>query len=585
MKRLLSVLTLTGLALILVALAAGMVHAAEKMRFARVSESEGDAWVLRAGMDEWEPCGVNTPLGESDIVETEDDSYAEVQLDDGTVISLSEETRLDFKSLRFNDKGSEVSVLCLPYGSIRMMVARFADLAEYLTVDLPSGRVHVDENTSLRINVKGSKASEVLVYRGEAILEGVDGEVAVRGGRQGYLDSDGYLGPVRELHESRDYFDLWCSERYDKYREPESTAYLDDDVYHAGAYDLDYHGTWVYVSDYGYCWRPRVRLGWYPYSSGHWVWSVHWGWTWVSYEPWGWIPYHYGRWTYTWRWGWVWVPGSVWGPAWVVWIYYDDCVGWAPLCPYDYPCDCYYFWCRGPWTYVYRYSFYHPYMVYRYRAKGKYRYYKWGEKRYRYRDGKGYRTEEYRTAGPQAPKWALKKAGPSVAEGLSMKTGKKAMRKVGIESSKGMAHVAGSSRELPQKPRTVEVSGERSRGLNETEKTHVTRRNSGKLPQKPNVHGTKKEDRAERNSSGRSERASSSKARSHDIKRPTQNTERLRAPESEEERATPARRVETRQTEYSREKRGVSRYRVEPPRTQGRPERAAPKTQKKSRGF
>jgi len=588
MKRLLSVFALAGLALILVVVAAGMAHAAEKMRYARVSESERDVWVLRAGTDEWEPCGVNTPLGESDIVETEDDSYAEIQLDDGTVVSLNEETRLDFKTLRFKNNGSEVSVFSLPYGSIRIRVARFADLADYLVVDLPTGRVYVDESTSLRINVKGSKASEVLVYQGEAILEGKDGEVAIRGGRQGYLDSDGYLGPVGRLREGKDYFDLWCSERYSKYKNVDSRAYLNDDVYYAGVYDLDYHGTWVYISDYGYCWRPRVRLGWYPYTNGHWVWSVHWGWTWVSYESWGWIPYHYGRWSYTWRWGWIWVPGRVWGPAWVVWGYYDDCVGWAPLCPYDYPCHCYHYWCRGPWTYVYWNSFYNPHRVYKYGPKGKYKHYKWGKKRYRYKDGKGYKTDNYEMVGPEAPKWAMKDTKSSVVQKASMKTSKEVMPEDRTESSKDVVSVARSRRELPQKPKTAEVRAQRTPGANERDETPVvTRRNNESLPEKPNVSETRREEQPERDDRRTRESPSPSRSRSYDSddERPTQNTEKARAPVSEEKSSSPTKQSRATRTVYTRGKREVSQYRAEPKRTEERPKPTTPKPGRKTKGF
>jgi hypothetical protein len=91
------------------------------------------------------------------------------------------------------------------------------------------------------------------------------------------------------------------------------------------------HGTWVRHASWGRVWRPRVTVGWRPYTHGYWGWSPY-GWTWVSSEPWGWS-YHYGRWGWYDHYGWVWVPGTVWAPAWVDWWEADGWIGWAPLGP------------------------------------------------------------------------------------------------------------------------------------------------------------------------------------------------------------------------------------------------------------
>ncbi len=97
--------------------------------------------------------------------------------------------------------------------------------------------------------------------------------------------------------------------------------------------NLDAHGEWREVGDYGYCWQPRgVDRDWRPYSDGRWVYTDA-GWTWDSDEPYSWAVYHYGRWARVDRIGWVWVPGTEWGPAWVSWRRSDRHVGWAPLPP------------------------------------------------------------------------------------------------------------------------------------------------------------------------------------------------------------------------------------------------------------
>jgi hypothetical protein len=96
------------------------------------------------------------------------------------------------------------------------------------------------------------------------------------------------------------------------------------------------YGSWYYVEDYGYCWRPNlvaVSPGWQPYShGGRWVYTTS-GWYWQSDYTWGWAPFHYGRWYRHSHHGWMWQPGAVWGPAWVSWRTSADYCGWAPLPP------------------------------------------------------------------------------------------------------------------------------------------------------------------------------------------------------------------------------------------------------------
>lgn len=99
---------------------------------------------------------------------------------------------------------------------------------------------------------------------------------------------------------------------------------------------LSPYGTWVEVSDYGWCWQPTVgtiNVGWRPYcDNGRWVWTSG-GWYWQSYYSWGWAPFHYGRWCHVPARGWCWTPGTTWAPSWVTWRQCDDHFGWAPLPP------------------------------------------------------------------------------------------------------------------------------------------------------------------------------------------------------------------------------------------------------------
>jgi hypothetical protein len=96
--------------------------------------------------------------------------------------------------------------------------------------------------------------------------------------------------------------------------------------------ELDAYGGWVYSDRYGRVWRPSVAGSWRPFSYGDWVYDGY-DWVWYSYEPYGWMVYHYGNWYYDPFYGWVWIPGRTWSRARVVWIQYDNYIGWAPLPP------------------------------------------------------------------------------------------------------------------------------------------------------------------------------------------------------------------------------------------------------------
>ena len=106
-----------------------------------------------------------------------------------------------------------------------------------------------------------------------------------------------------------DVWDRWNYARTDELLDAVSARYVPSGVY--GVDDLDHHGSWRVVQDYGAVWVPEaVPTGWVPYSSGRWIWDPHFGWTWVDTAPWGWAPYHYGRWVFVGG-HWAWAPGPL----------------------------------------------------------------------------------------------------------------------------------------------------------------------------------------------------------------------------------------------------------------------------------
>jgi hypothetical protein len=141
-----------------------------------------------------------------------------------------------------------------------------------------------------------------------------------------------------------DGFDTWSAERDRRYERSRSATYVSPQM--IGYADLDEHGRWESVAEYGALWYPAsVAADWAPYRYGRWSWVGGWGWTWVDDAPWGYAPFHYGRWVhYRGRWGWA--PGGfvarpVWSPAMVAWYggsgwsasvnFGAPVYGWVPL--------------------------------------------------------------------------------------------------------------------------------------------------------------------------------------------------------------------------------------------------------------
>jgi hypothetical protein len=97
--------------------------------------------------------------------------------------------------------------------------------------------------------------------------------------------------------------------------------------------ELAPYGDWYEHPRWGLVWEPNVDDEWRPYSLGYWTFTDDYGWYWVSDEPFGWAVFHYGRWVLDEDDGWLWIPDTEWGPAWVIWRWSDDYVGWTALGP------------------------------------------------------------------------------------------------------------------------------------------------------------------------------------------------------------------------------------------------------------
>jgi hypothetical protein len=329
---------------------------------ARVSFIHGDVSTQRGDSGDWATAALNAPIVAGDRVSAGDKSRAELQLDYANILRIDERTQANITNLSKTQIQVQLASGVANYSVLK-------DSEADVEIDGPNLSVHPGRGDgNFHITIFSDDRAEVIARRGEADVSTPQGSTHLRSGQSIIVTGAGNdtRSQVAQAP-ARDDFDRWTSDRDNTIRNAQSWSRTNQ--YYVGSEDLDAHGRWTNVPDYGNVWQPAVGSDWAPYRDGRWVWEPYWGWTWVSYEPWGWAPYHYGRW-FMYGSSWVWWPGQsygygyrqyrpVWAPAYVSFFGFGGgvgfsfgggfgSVGWLPIGP----CDGFY-----PWWGRYRSSF------------------------------------------------------------------------------------------------------------------------------------------------------------------------------------------------------------------------------------
>ena len=323
---------------------------------ARISLIHGDVSTQRGDSKDWSAAALNAPVLAGDRVSTGDKARTEIQLDYANMLRLAEHSQANITQLT----RSQIQIQ-LGSGMANYSVYKNSDAdAE---IDTPNVAIRTERReSSFRILVTADDHTEVLVRKGEIEVSTPQGGTRVGQGQFITIQGSG-ADTQYKIGEApaRDDWDQWNTDRDNMIRNSEARRRTND--YYVGTEDLDAHGTWTEVPDYGPVWQPNEPAGWAPYRDGRWVYEPYWGWTWVSYDPWGWAPYHYGRWMmYNGAWGWW--PGPaygypyyrpIWAPAYVSFFGFGGgfgfgfgfgfggSIGWLPLGP----CDHFHPWWGG----------------------------------------------------------------------------------------------------------------------------------------------------------------------------------------------------------------------------------------------
>jgi len=303
-------------------------------RVVRLSFVEGQVSIQRPGAAEWTEAPMNTPLEEGFRLSAAENSFAEVEFENGSTVRLGQFSLLEFTQLGLASDGSKLNHLTLNAGYATFSVTPEGqdvyEIATAVATLTPRGK------TLFRVDVDSSE-ERVETFNGLVDVTSSFGSWSLA--KDSVLDVSPGAGKPAQLSEgiTKDDWDNWVLDRESQAQtasyalSPASyTSDGSDDVY--GWSDLASYGNWSYISGLGYGWVPAVDAGWYPYSLGFWCWYPGYGYVWISGEPWGWLPYHFGGWEFMPGVGWVWFPGifGPWSPGLVTWYGGPGWIGWTP---------------------------------------------------------------------------------------------------------------------------------------------------------------------------------------------------------------------------------------------------------------
>ncbi len=270
----------------------------------RLSWLDGEVDFEREGSDGVQEAVVNLPLAPRDLLRTGPRGSFEIQFGPQAFARGWSRTRLGLEQrererLRFDFQGGDLAV------DIRRDPAATA-----LEIRADGFVASIHRAGYYRFKTDAGK-SVIRVHRqGHAVLWLADGgRIEVSAGEECTVDPERPKAFSLRPAPAEDSFDHWNIARTDYLVQSESERYVPPDLY--GTRELDRHGSWSRVPEYGPVWTPHaVPAGWVPYSTGFWILDPYYGWTWVDAQPWGWAPFHYGRWVIVQgRWGWA--PGPV----------------------------------------------------------------------------------------------------------------------------------------------------------------------------------------------------------------------------------------------------------------------------------
>jgi hypothetical protein len=299
-------------------------------RYARLGEIEGSVEAQIHPSEAWKTALRNTPLLQLSSLRTGPASHAEIELDEGSILRLGENSACELSDYTRLSTGQRITHISVDRG-----VAYFSGESSWrdaLILSMPSAQVSIRRGSRVRMEADPD-SSQFAVLEGDARLSSAAIDLDVPEGkmlrlRLGRSDKFYLLPEISQLDS-----DTWSLTRDKLLVGDASRSRLPGLQY--GVRDLDAFGEWIDTAEFGMAWKPKAGEGWVPFREGKWQWYEGLGFTWIGAESWGWLPYHYGRWMLQPSQGWIWAPGArhAFKAGDVYWLRGPGLVGWGPLAP------------------------------------------------------------------------------------------------------------------------------------------------------------------------------------------------------------------------------------------------------------
>jgi Family of unknown function (DUF6600) len=309
----------------------------------RIYYIEGDLLRYVPAEKDWVAVVRDAPFGTEDTLFSGSRGMAELIVPNGTWIRIGNSTQVQFIAL-----DTDLAEMDVASG-----VARFYNKSSDTVIKAtsPFGYVLAYPGTVFDFYV-GDNSVEVVAIKGkvsfvhsatEAKYDVAAGSPSILADQQQVSSGEGTVDPDwNRWNTGRETF--WAAKARVKGR---SVEYLPPNL-RDESYALDENGSWESVPYEGtsrWFWRPRVAVGWSPFTVGRWT-DWYGDQTWIPAEPFGYVTHHYGNWVYA-RNNWYWAPpvmsvrvglplldvGFFWYPGRVSWIHTGTYVGWVPLAP------------------------------------------------------------------------------------------------------------------------------------------------------------------------------------------------------------------------------------------------------------
>jgi uncharacterized protein DUF6600 len=270
----------------------------------RLSYTSGDVSFWRPGGEDWAPAQVNTPLAPGDQLYTGNRGNLEVQIDSRSFVRAWGDSQLGIENHEPDFLQIKVAA-----GHVSLDL-RALDGGRTVELNTPAAAFTIERPGYYRVDVAPDRTSFITRRGGTATMTPAGGQaVGIAASEQVVLTGAGTAAVQTFVAPEQDVWDRWNYARTEALVDTVSARYVPPTV--SGVDDLDQHGNWRVVPEYGSVWVPEgVATDWAPYTTGRWVWDPRFGWSWVDTAPWGWAPYHYGRWVHLDR-VWAWAPGPV----------------------------------------------------------------------------------------------------------------------------------------------------------------------------------------------------------------------------------------------------------------------------------